>query len=76
MGTIIKLEQKSSSLTSKCITANRDIFVVEIFPYSMLCTKIKHPKLKYMRIIDVNVHGKGPFVQKLLNTKNDCAKYF
>ena len=40
-------------------TINREIFVVEIFSYSMLCTKIKHMKLKHIRNINVNVHGKG-----------------
>ena len=43
------------------ITVNREIFVVEIFSYSMLCMKMKCTKLKHMRI-NVNVLGKGSFV--------------
>ena len=50
-------------------------FVVEIFSYSMLCTKIKHTKLKRMRIINVNMLGKGSFVQKLHKSKIYCVKY-
>ena len=42
----------------------------------MLCTKIKCTKLKRMRIINVNVLGKGSFVRKLHKTKIYCAKYF
>ena len=56
-------------------TVNREIFVVGIFSYSMLCTRIKHTKLKRMHIININVHGKGSFVQKLHKTKIDCTKY-
>ena len=40
-------------------TVNREIFVVGIFSYSMLCAKIKRTKLKRTRIINVNVHDKG-----------------
>ena len=40
-------------------TVNREIFIVEIFSYSTLCTKIKRTKLICMRIININVHGKG-----------------
>ena len=57
-------------------TVNREIFVVGIFSYSMLCVKFKRTKLKRMRIININVHGKGSFVRKLFNTKIYCAKYF
>ena len=57
-------------------TVNREIFVVGIFSYSMLCAKIKHTKLKRMRIININVHGKGSCVRKLFNMKIYCAKYF
>ena len=32
-------------------TVNWEIFVVEIFSYSMLCTKIKRTKLKRMRAL-------------------------
>ena len=58
------------------ITVNLEIFVVEIFSSSMLCTKIKRTKLKRMSIINVNVLGKGSFVRKLHKTKIYCAKYF
>ena len=57
-------------------TESWEIFVIGIFSYSMLCTKIKRTKLKRMRIINVNMHGKGLFVRKLFNTKTYCAKYF
>ena len=43
-------------------------FVVEIFSYSMLCTKVKRTKLKCMHI-NINVHGKGSFVQKFITQK-------
>ena len=58
------------------VTVNREIFVVGIFSYSMLCAKIKCTKLERMRIININVHGNGSFVQKLFNTKIYCTKYF
>ena len=57
-------------------TVNREIFIVGIFSYSMLCAKIKRTKLKRMHIINVYVHGKGSFVRKLFNTKIYCAKLF
>ena len=37
-------------------TVNWEIFVVEIFSYSKLCTKIKRMELKTH---DINMHGKG-----------------
>ena len=40
-------------------TVNWEIFVVEIFSHSTLCTKIKRTKLICMYIININVHGKG-----------------
>ena len=57
-------------------TVNREIFIVKIFSYLMLCAKIKCTKLKCMHIINVYVHGKGSFVRKLFNTKIYCVKYF
>ena len=48
-----------------------EIFVVEIFSYAMLCTKIK-------RMCIINVHGKGLFVQnlsrKIFNTQFKVCK--
>ena len=52
---------------------NREIFVVEIFLYSMLCTKVKRTKLKCMHI---NVHGKGSFVQKFITQINTKSLQF
>ena len=73
---VCKNNQYLSLSLSRVNTVNWEIFVVGIFSYSMLCTKIKRTKLKRMRIINVNVHGKGSFVRKLFNTKIYCAKYF
>ena len=45
---------------------NREIFVVKIFSYSVLATKIKHVKFNRMRTINVNVHGKGSPTTKII----------
>ena len=46
-------------------TVNRKIFVVEIFSYSTLCTK-----LICMRIININVHGKGHLYENYFIARN------
>ena len=41
-----------------------EIFVIEIFSYTLLCTKINCAMLTRMCIIHVDIHGKGSLVRK------------